>query len=101
VDGKPAGFQRYPVTTVAQTNEVYENYRSNDKESSKTYFLNNVNWLINNSVQKQKNALLQYKFPIPYYIINSIWYSAMAIGQALQVLIKAHEITQDIRYLID
>ena len=100
MDGKAAGFQRNPVTTVAQANEFYDNYKSNNNESSKTYFLNNVNWLVNNAVQKQNYALLQYNFPIPHYNINSIWYSAMANGQALQVLIKAHEMTQDLRYLI-
>jgi hypothetical protein len=100
MDGKPAGFQRNPVTTVAQANEFYENYKSNNNQSAKTYFLNNVNWLVNNAVQKQHYALLQYNFPIPHYNINSIWFSAMANGQALQVLIKAHEITQDLRYLI-
>ena len=52
MDGKPARFQRNPVTTVAQANDFYDNYKSNDNESSKTYFLNNVNWLVNNAVQK-------------------------------------------------
>ncbi len=44
--------------------------------------------------------MLQYNFPKPDYNLNSKWYSALANGQALQVLIKAHETTQDIRYLI-
>ena len=100
MDGKAAGFQRNPVTTVAQANEFYNNYISNNNESSKTYFLNNVNWLVNNAVNKGYYSLLQYNFPIPHYNLNPIWYSAMANGQALQVLIKAHETTQDLRYLI-
>ncbi|MDF2737483.1 MAG: D-glucuronyl C5-epimerase [Nitrososphaeraceae archaeon] len=100
MDGKTVGFQRNPVTTVAQANEFYDNYKSNNNQSAKTYFLNNVNWLVNNAVQKEKYALLQYDFPIPHYNIYSKWYSGMANGQALQVLIKAHEITQDLRYLI-
>ncbi len=99
-DGKAIGFQRNPVTTVAQANEFYDNYKSNNNESSKTYFLNNVNWLVNNAVQKEKYALLPYNFPIPHYNLYPMWYSAMANGQALQVLIKAHEMTQDLRYLI-
>ena len=99
-DGKVVGFQRNPVTTVAQANEFYDLYISNNNESSKTYFLNNVNWLVNNAVNKGYYSLLQYNFPIPHYNLYPMWYSAMANGQALQVLIKAHEITQDLRYLI-
>ena len=99
-DGKEIGFQRNPVATFAQANEFYENYKSNNNESSKTYFLNNVNWLVNNAVQKEKYALLPYNFPLPIYNLKAPWYSAMANGQALQVLIKAHEMTQDLRYLI-
>lgn len=100
VGGKAIGFQRNPVTTVAQANEFYGLYKSNNNESAKTYFLNNVNYLVNNAVQKEKYALLQYNFPKPDYNLGSKWYSALANGQALQALIKAHEITQDWRYLI-
>ena len=95
VGGKAIGFQRNPVTTVAQANEFYGLYKSNNNESAKTYFLNNVNYLVNNAVQKEKYALLQYNFPKPDYNLGSKWYSALANGQALQALIKAHEITQD------
>ena len=45
-DGKTIGFQRNPVTTALQANEYYDMYKVNNNESSKTYFLNNVNWLV-------------------------------------------------------
>ena len=64
-DGKAVGFQRNPVTTVAQANEFYDLYKVNNNESSKTYFLNNVNWLVNNAISKENYSLLQYNFPIP------------------------------------
>ena len=99
-DGKEIGFQRNPVTTAIQANEFYENYKSNNNQSSKTYFLNNVNWLVNNAVPKENYSLLQYNFPLPIYNLKAPWFSAMAHGLAIQVIIKAHEITHDIRYLI-
>ena len=99
-DGKEVGFQRNPVITVAQANEFYDQYKKNNNESSKIYFFNNVDSLIDNAVKKENYSLLQYNFPIPYYNLKPVWFSAMANGQALQVLIKAHEITQDLRYLI-
>ena len=75
-------------------------YKVNNDENSKTYFLNNVNWLVNNAVPKEDYLLLQYNFPLPIYNLKAPWFSAMANGLALQVLIKAHELTQDFRYLI-
>jgi heparosan-N-sulfate-glucuronate 5-epimerase len=100
IDGKEVGFQRNPVTTAHQANEFYDIYKVNNNENSKTYFLNNVNWLVNNAVPKDDYLLLQYNFPLPIYNLKAPWFSAMANGLALQVLTKAHELTQDFRYLI-
>ena len=100
VDGKPIGYQKNPVTTALQANEFYDIYKENNNESSKTYFLNNANWLIDNAVNKGYYSLLQYNFPWPIYKFEQPWFSAMANGLALQVLIKAHELTQDLKYLI-
>ena len=71
----------------------------NNNESAKTYFLNNVNWLVNNALPKENYSLLQYNFPLPIYNLKAPWFSAMANGLAIEVLIKAHAITQDLRYL--
>ena len=99
VNGKPIGFQRNPVTVALQANEFYDKYKEKNDESSKTYFLNNVNWLVDNAVNKGYYSLLQYNFPQPIYNVKAPWFSALAHGLALQVLIKAHETTQDLIYL--
>ena len=99
-DGKAIGYQRNPVTSVRQADEFYELYKVNNNESAKTYFLNNVNWLVNNAIPKENYLLLPYNFPLPIYNLKAPWFSAMANGLALQVLIKAHETTQDLKYLI-
>jgi hypothetical protein len=100
VNGKLIGYQRNPVTTSLKANKFYEMYKKDNTESSKIYFLNNANWLVNNLVKKRNYALLQYDFPLATYSLNPPWYSAMANGLALQVLVKAHEITHDSKYLI-
>jgi hypothetical protein len=100
VNGEPIGFQRNPVTTTLQANEFYDKYKENNNESSKTHFINNANWLVDNAVNKGYYSLLQYNFPLPIYKFEAPWFSAMANGLALQVLIKAHEITLDSKYLI-
>ena len=96
VNGKPIGFQRNPVTTALQANEFYDKYKENNDESSKTYFLNNVDWLVDNAVNKGYYSLLQYNFPLPIYNVKAPWFSALPNGLALQVLIKAYEITHDL-----
>jgi hypothetical protein len=100
VDGKLTGFQRNPVTTSLKAIEFYDMYKKDNAESSKTYFLNNANWLVNNLVIKGNYALLPYDFSLSQYNLKPPWFSAMANGHALQVLIKAHEITLDSKYLI-
>jgi hypothetical protein len=40
-----------------------------------------------------------YEFDYPYYGLKSPWLSGMAQGQAIEVLLAAHEITGDERYL--
>ena len=99
IDGEPIGFQRNPVTTALQANEFYDKYKENNDESSKMYFLNNADWLVDNAINKGYYSLLQYNFPLPIYNFKAPWFSAMANGLALQVLIKAHEITLDSKYL--
>ena len=99
IDGKPIGFQSNPVTTALQANEFYDKYKENNDESSKTYFLNNADWLVDNAINKGYYSLLQYNFPLPIYNFKAPWFSAMANGLALQVLIKAHAITLDSKYL--
>ena len=99
IDGKPLGFQSNPVTTALQANEFYDKYKENNDESSKMYFLNNADWLVDNAINKGYYSLLQYNFPLPIYNFKAPWFSAMAHGLALQVLIKAHEITLDSKYL--
>ena len=75
------------------------NIKKNNDESSKMYFLNNADWLVDNAINKGSFSLLQYNFPLPIYNLKAPWFSAMANGQVLQVLIKAHEITLDSKYL--
>ena len=52
IDGEPIGFHRNPVTTAIQANEFYDKYKENNDESSKMYFLNNADWLVDNAINK-------------------------------------------------
>ena len=62
-------------------------YQAGD-ENSKYLFLNDSNWLVENAIKKDNYTVWEYKFPWPMYNLSSSWVSAMAQGQAIQVLIE-------------
>jgi len=99
VDGKFIGIQKVPVTTCNYALDFFEDFKKTKNEKSRKFFINNANWLIKNIVRYDNYALLEYNFPWAFYNIKKPWRSAMAQGLALQVLIKAHEITGDKKYL--
>ncbi|WP_144728295.1 D-glucuronyl C5-epimerase family protein [Candidatus Nitrosocosmicus arcticus] len=93
------GKQYNPITISHNASKYYNEYIKNNNETSKGYFLNHVNWLVNNSVQKDNNTFFVYDFPFPPYYLKAPWYSAMAQGAAIQPLLNAYKITHDKVYL--
>ena len=93
------GIQRNPVTVCKKASEYYKNYISTNNEKYKGLFLNNVNWLLNNTVHKNGFSTFEYEFPLPIYNLEPPWSSAMANGQSLEVFCKAHKLTENGKYL--
>lgn len=79
---------------------AYYEVKENNPDVLKNKFMNCANWLAANAVSRGDYSLLEYKFPYPELNISSPWRSAMAQGQALHVLIRAHKLTGDNKYLI-
>ena len=98
IDGIYIGKQRNPVTVCQKALEYYENYEKGDK-IQRQLFLNCANWLVDNSTPYGNYSILEYKFVWPIYDMTPPWRSGMAQAQALQVLIKAHNLTKDEKYL--
>jgi heparosan-N-sulfate-glucuronate 5-epimerase len=92
------GEQRNAVTISQVALRYYEEYEKGD-ESCQRLFINCANWLVENSVSHDDYAILEYRFDWPRYNMTSPWRSGMAQGQALQVLIRAHNISNDSKYL--
>jgi len=65
----------------------------------KYYFFNNVNWLIDHAENKGNYSVFEYQYPYPTYEFPSGWRDAMAQGRGIQILTKAHKITNDDSYL--
>ena len=98
-DGKEIGFQRNPVTICSEAKKFYNEYLNDNNKISRNYFLNNVDWIVENSIKKNNYSLLGYNFSFPRYNLRPIWFSAMANGLALEILINAYDMTQDLKYL--
>jgi hypothetical protein len=98
IDGVYIGVQRNPVTIERKALQYYEAYEKGYEED-RQLFLNCADWLVNNSVQYKSCAVLEYEFPWSYGNMTPPWRSGMAQGMALQVLIKAHSLTHDEKYL--
>jgi hypothetical protein len=84
--------------------DYFNYYKKNGDQIDLQIFLNNARWLVQNAVSRGNYSVLEYHFryPVPYpptYSMNPPWHSGMSQGEALPVLIKAYQITGDIKYI--
>ena len=101
------GLQRYPITIEHEALRLYDEYQRSigpKNESAKQYFINNADWLVDNPTIKQQNAsfpyaIYEHTFTWPPYKLEPPWQSGMAQGRALIVMVKAHELTGEQKYL--
>ena len=92
---------KYNPITVCQYGLYHFNkYLRTASQKSKILFLNQANWLVKNaSPGPNKSLIWSYLFDIEYYQIKAPWISGMAQGQALSVLLRAHQLTGEKKYL--
>lgn len=63
-------------------------------------FLNQADWLVENSIEWKANGRMwELLYDIPEYNLKLPWLSALAQGEAISVLTRAHQITSDQKYL--
>lgn len=120
--GDNIGLQRNPLTIAHFALSYYNDYIKYGNGTSREAFLNNANWLLNNStphgnriileyrltyppysllnttIPHGNYSILEYKFPYPPYGLDAPWRSALAQSDALQVLIRADEIVGNGKY---
>jgi heparosan-N-sulfate-glucuronate 5-epimerase len=80
--------------------KYYSEYKDHGDKQSKQYFINTADWLINNAKDKGEYSLWEYDFPWSSYgWISPPYSSALAQAQGLQVLVLAHNLTGNEKYL--
>lgn len=99
IDGTFIGHRRNPVFTSMAALEYYKDFKTSGNDAARQNFLNNADWLTKNAVRIGNYSIYEYDFLWPVYNLSAPWRSAMAQGLALQVMVRAHEISQDEKYL--
>jgi heparosan-N-sulfate-glucuronate 5-epimerase len=100
INGTYIGPQRNPLNISSAVVAYYHLLKNNPSDSkSKQLLINNANWLVDNAVSHGNYSILEYNFPFPPYNLKAPWQSGMAQGVAIQAMLRAHEITQDKKYI--
>lgn len=82
--------------------KYYSEYENHGDKQSKQYFLNTAEWLVNNAKGKDggKYSLWEYTFPWGFYgWISPPYSSGLAQAVGLNVLVLAHNLTGNEKYL--
>ncbi|MGP8321587.1 MAG: D-glucuronyl C5-epimerase family protein [Methanosarcinaceae archaeon] len=101
-NGEYVGEKRRNPVTISQTAMNYlDSYNETNDIQYKDLFLNCSNWLVENAVERDNYSVWEYSSIISYpnFVLNPPWVSAMAQGQAIQVLAYAYDLTGDKKYL--
>lgn len=82
--------------------KYYEEYERHGYNKSRQNFINTADWLVNNAKDKDggKYSLWEYSFPWSFYgWVSPPYSSGLAQAQGLKVLLLAHNLTGNEKYL--
>jgi D-glucuronyl C5-epimerase C-terminus len=98
--GGNVGVVYNPVALEERALKYYEEFITEGNASAKLFLLHAAQWLIDHASDRGNYSLWEYSFPWPYYACLSPPY-ASGIAQALgmEVLMLAHKITQNSKYI--
>lgn len=91
----------HPIVIAQYALGLYMKMNSSEMESGefKNKFLVQADWLSENYILKQKIPVWEINYDIPEYNLYAPWVSAMAQGEVISVLVRAHLIKEENKYL--
>ena len=95
------GKQYNPIAIAQYGLGNYNKFKRTENEHYKQIFLKQADWLVSN-MEKNKYGLWvwNHKFDWPYYkLLRAPWYSGLAQGQCISLLVRAHHEQEDSSYL--
>ncbi|MGE4444578.1 MAG: D-glucuronyl C5-epimerase family protein [Candidatus Altimarinota bacterium] len=100
--GKRYNLGKYnnPTFIAAYANALYRDYINSDDKLIKNIFFKQVDFLIENA-EKDKEGGFSWIYPFEneHYNVPAGWYSGMTSGRILGVLVRAHYLSDDDKYL--
>lgn len=91
------GLQYNPNAIAQKALGYYDKYLDESDQGDKEAFLTQVNYFLKHG-RAVKDGILLWEYEFPFEMRNDLsapWRSALAQGQAISVLIRAHDITRD------
>lgn len=94
-------YFHHPIVICQYALGVFEHlYQKNYQDDSlRSSFISLADWLKNNFVEINCGKVWYIYYDIPLYRIKKPWYSALAQGEAVSVLVRAYYLTNDRSYL--
>jgi len=93
-------WQHNPITVSQYGLHHFNKYMRNQDVKSKEIFLTQANWLAQNAEPGPNDSIVwHYRVDMPFYHISAPWISGMAQGEALSVLLRAHQLTGEQKFL--
>lgn len=99
VKGEYIGLQRNPVIIYRVANVFYNDFLENDNETSKKLFMNSVYWLTENTIKHGNYSIFEFSYKHVNYQLPIGWHDAMGQGRIINLMLKAHNLTNDEKYL--
>ncbi len=97
---RKSDWQYNPITVCQYGLHHFNRHFRIEDEKSKEIFLAQANWLVDHAELGASDSFVwYYRFDLPFYKIKAPWISGMAQGEALSVLLRAHQLTGDEKYL--
>ena len=95
------GLQYNPIAIAQYALGHYNRFKQDGNEASRDAFLLSADWLVENLEANEHDILVwMHHFDWEYRdLLKAPWYSALAQGQALSVLVRAHEELSESPYL--
>lgn len=95
-----ANWNHNPVTVCQYGLYQFNNFLKTQVSEARKNFLAQADWLLRHAQEGANNSVVwHYLFDLLHYNLASPWFSGMAQGQALSVLLRAHQITRNNDYL--
>jgi heparosan-N-sulfate-glucuronate 5-epimerase len=97
---RQANWQHNPITVCNYGLFHFNNFIRNHSKESKELFFSQADWLTKHCRAGVNESLVwYYLFDLPNYKIKAPWISGMAQGLALSVLLRAHQLSGEKKYL--